>query len=533
MSGPSEAVRVLSSALEELYPDVLLERYDLTECLGSGHGTETFLAQEKDGGRLCVAKRYDRQLRGLATEGEILGALEHQALPRFYGEFRDERSVWVVRQYIEGMPLDQYMRVHTPSTARVLELCAGLCDVLQYLHSREKPVIHRDIKPQNLIVKPDGVLCLIDFDIAREYNRSSQADTRCLGTRVYAPPEQYGFSQTDGRADIYSFGVLLCWMLTGRTDLSQVRLANPRLAKIIRRCTAFSPQDRYGSAAQVKGALLRAGRHPGGLWRIAGGAAALLAALCIGFVLGRYSPFLAVPVSGAPPSFREPLMEAAARAGLGLSSEEPLSWEALASLGEIYVFGQEVSPTEEPFSQGLAGERGNAPPGRILSLEDIRLLPGLRVLYVNHQALADLSALKGVEGLTRVDLRHTQVSDLSALSGMESLTRLSLYGAPVVDASPLDACPNLHDLEVGGTLISSVSLLGGRGSVTALSLKRLPLLSLEGIEEFDFGNLCTTGTGSGPDPLLRLPHLAHVILDESMREAAQALGPTAFQITYE
>ena len=133
------------------------------------------------------------------------------------------------------------------------------CDILIYLHGLERPIIHRDIKPQNIIVKPDGKISLIDFDTARVYQSDSKSDTQFIGTREYAPPEQYGFSQTDARTDIYSVGVVLGWLLTGKTDAEEVyrKAGRNRLTSIYKKCTAFSPEHRFDSAKNLKAALIR------------------------------------------------------------------------------------------------------------------------------------------------------------------------------------------------------------------------------------------------------------------------------------
>lgn len=133
-----------------------------------------------------------------------------------------------------------------------------IADILIYLHSQIPPVIHRDIKPENIIVTDKEDIVLIDFDIARTFKTSEESDTVFFGTKGYAPPEQYGFSQTDCRSDIYSFGVLLRFLLTDSIrENSKIRLYRP-LQNIITRCTAFAPENRYSDMNQVKHALLSA-----------------------------------------------------------------------------------------------------------------------------------------------------------------------------------------------------------------------------------------------------------------------------------
>ncbi|MEA4814043.1 MAG: serine/threonine-protein kinase [Oscillospiraceae bacterium] len=240
------------------FPTGFLEQYDQVECLAASHGTETFLVRQKDGEKLFVAKCYDKSLYSFVHESSILKALKHASLPAFVDEFQNDTIVCIVREYVEGTPLDRYIAGKRLTNQEIIGIGAALCDILIYLHGQQPPVIHRDIKPQNVIIKDDGQVVLIDFDIARVYNSAAEVDTQFFGTREYAPPEQYGFSQTDSRADIYSFGILLRYMLTGSERESvNVRIYKP-LARIIKRCTAFAPKERFTSADAVKKALLAA-----------------------------------------------------------------------------------------------------------------------------------------------------------------------------------------------------------------------------------------------------------------------------------
>jgi len=253
------AVREIEGTFDaSRYPAGFLEQYDQLECLAAGHGTETFLVRQKKSERLFVAKCYDKSLYSFIHESDILKSLHHSGLPAFGDEFQNDDIVCIVREYIEGQPLHEYIAEKHPSNQELIGISTAICDILTYLHGRQPPVIHRDIKPQNVVMKEDGQAVLIDFDIARVYNSASEADTQFFGTREYAPPEQYGFSQTDSRADIYSFGVLLRYMLTGsERENPNARIDKP-LARIIKKCTSFAPKERFASAGAVKRALLAA-----------------------------------------------------------------------------------------------------------------------------------------------------------------------------------------------------------------------------------------------------------------------------------
>ncbi len=535
MSEGSVAAREITAVLESVYPPALWEGYSLIECLGAGHGTETFLVREKVSGQSYVAKCYDRSVYPLVQESSILKALRHDGIPEFCGEYQDDRMICVVRQYVEGMPLDRYMAYSAASKEKIIELCAGLLDILTYLHSLEKPVIHRDLKPQNIIVKPGGGLALIDFDIAREYREASDTDTRFLGTRPYAPPEQYGFSQTDCRTDLYAFGVLLRWMLTGETDARLAKAGDKRLDAVIRRCTAFSPEDRFASAAKVKLALLNIdGRRRRAAARAFAVFATVLICLCAGFAAGRYTGLFAVPAGGAV-RFQEPLMEQAVRIKLGIGPEKAVTAVDLASVRAIYIFGNEVAASDDPFAAGLAGARKSDPRGSLVTLEDVHLLPNLETLYVNYQKLSDISPLSQLQNLTYVNLRHTRVADISALSGMELLENINLYDTNVKDASCLDTCPRLAVLDVGRTLIPSIEKVGGWATLRTLSLKDLDVPSLDGIGRFThLEALFLSGTGLHDlTPLIDLARLRNVVLDGAWRDRADTMETAAFEIAFE
>ncbi len=240
------------------YPERFLADYDQLECLASHHGRETFLVSDKKTQKLCVAKCYDATLFSELDTENILSSLHHEGLPSFCGSYKNDSMFVIVRSYVEGVPLSEYARDNELSQEDVVRICVKLADILIYLHSQTPPVIHRDIKPENIIVTDKEDIILIDFDIARTFKTSEETDTVFFGTKGYAPPEQYGFSQTDCRSDIYSFGVLLRFLLTDSIrENSKIRLYRP-LRRIITRCTAFAPENRYSDMNQVKHALISA-----------------------------------------------------------------------------------------------------------------------------------------------------------------------------------------------------------------------------------------------------------------------------------
>ena len=277
------------------YPEAFVSTYAIMECLAEHQGADTFLVQDADGNRF-VAKCFDTNAWSLPDD-EVLNGVNHEGVPKTVAVFDEGDTAVIVREHAEGVPLDRYAREHGLSEGEIVRICLQICDILAYLHHRGEPIIHRDIKPQNVVVRPDGKVALIDFDIARVYREGNDTDTRFFGTLAYAPPEQYGFSQTDARADIYSLGVLLRYLITGSPrENKNVRVSKP-LDKIIRKCTAFSPNDRYSDVLQVKRALDHA--NPSYQRKLRAGGA-IAAVLVLGLALfggvklyesATYSPF--------------------------------------------------------------------------------------------------------------------------------------------------------------------------------------------------------------------------------------------------
>lgn len=201
------------------------------------------------------------------VETNLLKKLNHPNLPSIIDVIDQKDSFLIVMDYIEGNPLSDALdeRKSLPCED-VIEWAKQLCDVLEYLHTRKPPIIYRDMKPSNIMLKSDGSVMLIDFGIAREFKEKNVADTTCLGTQGYAAPEQFGGQgQTDARTDIYCLGATIYHLVTGHNpseppyEMYPIRYWNPSfssgLEKIILKCTQKNPDDRYQSCAEVLYAL--------------------------------------------------------------------------------------------------------------------------------------------------------------------------------------------------------------------------------------------------------------------------------------
>lgn len=208
------------------------------ELLKQSEKNTAILVREKSSERIFVQKTLKGQLR---VYSELLNC-PHPYLSVLYEVNISDNTTTILEEHIEGQSLGAVEL----SDKQVCNVIKELCTVLEFLH--EKGIIHRDIKPSNIIFAKDGHIRLIDFDAARMVKDNLEQDTRLLGTRGYAPPEQYGFAQTDARADIYSLGVTLEQLLGEKAQ-------KPRYKRIIRKCTNLNPDKRYQSARQVKRTL--------------------------------------------------------------------------------------------------------------------------------------------------------------------------------------------------------------------------------------------------------------------------------------
>lgn len=513
------------------FPGDFLADYEAMECLAHNGTGETLLVKDRRTGKYFVAKCYsDQTLLSHATEGELLKHLHHPGLPGYIGEYRNNGMLCVVREYIEGTPLGQYAARNGLTQEQAVSCGVQLCDILSYLHGQTPPVIHRDIKPQNILVDVKGKIRLIDFGISRVYDEAAREDTVCFGTRHFAAPEQYGFSQTDCRADIFSLGVLLGWLLTGETDPKNVlpKITNPRLRRIVRRCTAFAPEKRYASAKKVKADLINSGGHrQKRALRWACGLLACAACLYVGFAVGRYTDFTPVFSVSSGVSFEEPLIGQAVHLALSKQENEPVDENDLLRVTELYIYGDQAVGSYEAFAEldgHMAQNDGVLKNGGIRSLGDLAKLKSLRRLHIALENINDLSPLEGLSSLEHIDLRHNPVEDISPLAALPALQGLFVYNTHISDFSVLSSCPMLENLVVGKTYITSMAAFAGIKNLKYLFMQQTFLQTLSGIEEFTY--LEQIGLSSVADgdlsPLMALPRLKEAHLDEALRQAAEA-----------
>lgn len=180
------------------------------------------------------------------TAYEVLCDYRCNSLPLVYDVIALEDGQIVLEEYIDGITLADKMEEERFRYRDASHIIRRVCEALGLLH--EHRLVHRDVKPDNVMVTPDGRVTLIDLNISRRITDATR-DTVIMGTVGYASPEQLGLSQSDPRTDIYAVGVMLNVMLTGKHPSEQ--LARGRAGRIVRRCTRINPDERYQSAAAL------------------------------------------------------------------------------------------------------------------------------------------------------------------------------------------------------------------------------------------------------------------------------------------
>lgn len=250
-------------------------KYEILSKVGQGGMSVVYLALNRKAMKQWAIKEVRRDgvknfevvKQSLVAETDMLKKLSHPNLPDIVDIIENDDSFLIVMDYIEGNPLSKRIEeTGAQPEEYVIEWAKQLCDVLDYLHTRQPAIVYRDMKPSNVMLKPDGQVSLIDFGTAREYKGTNLQDTTCLGTIGYAAPEQFGGQgETDARTDIYCLGATLYHLITGHSpaeppyEMHPIRYWNeqlsPGLEAIILKCTQKDPNDRYQSCAELKYAL--------------------------------------------------------------------------------------------------------------------------------------------------------------------------------------------------------------------------------------------------------------------------------------
>lgn len=249
-------------------PDKLAGNFILKSCLKQSEHREIYLLADENNNLYILKKQSGKQISQLLQEQqifEILKDIKNLAIPQYIDCWQEHGCCFLLRTYIEGCSLSDYFdhRLHL-SDLEIINYMLDICYLISILHHQHPPIIHRDIKPENFIIqKGTAILYLVDFDTARVYTPDKSRDTMLVGTPSHAAPEQFGFSQSDVRTDIYALGKTLLYLTYGNTevkDLKSSSIAKP-FQKMITHCTDFTPNKRYSDINQLIRSLKHYQRH--------------------------------------------------------------------------------------------------------------------------------------------------------------------------------------------------------------------------------------------------------------------------------
>ncbi len=228
----------------------LTDKYWLSEYqdLGALNGNEkVHIVRNSLSGSICVKKCVGLEME---TIYQFLKNYPNPYIPRIYHCIPDGQYLIVIEEYLAGKTLEAVLRERLRREDEAADVIVSLCNALEPLHNANPPIICRDLKAENVMITQEGMVKLVDFDIARVYQQGKSRDTVMMGTEHYAAPEQFGFAQTDARTDIYAMGVLLNYLLTGRYPIEYTVAGH--MGRIVRKCIALKPEERYQTVMELR-----------------------------------------------------------------------------------------------------------------------------------------------------------------------------------------------------------------------------------------------------------------------------------------
>lgn len=478
-------------------PEDMQEHWTVYECLKESEDSSTFLVKETVTGILCVLKwGRNRQAEFLRNEMEIMEKMADRKLsgiPKTYRIFEENGEVYLVREYIEGMSLAQMvLQKGGISEAEICRISRKICQTAEQFQNPDEPMIHRDIKPENIVVTPGGEVVFIDFGTMRSYKKDGSRDTFVVGTRGTAAPEQYGYTQTDQRTDVYAIGQTMLYMVSESYEKNQLSecAVSRRMKKIIEKACSFEPDKRYGDAAQLRRAVEKCqANNRKKVYKKAGAVFGLIAA---GYILAIFSPdgtvienkrietaeqSAAEEQIQAEITFREELIEEAVRKELGLSKTDKITASMLEDVRKLRIVGKEILDDEDTFwgeghhvdgkDSSFGSVRGN-----ITDLSDLAQMVNLEKLALCNQKIEDISGLKELP-LKKLYLSKNMITDFSVLLNLIDLDTLCIMENPAENLSVIGECTGILRLNIQGMNLTDIDFLKN------LSLDYLDMSNME------------------------------------------------------
>ena len=498
---------------KDYLPVEMKEHWTVYECLKENEDSATFLVKETVAGILCVLK-WGRNMQAelLRNEMEILEKLADRKLsgiPKAYRIFEENREVYLVREYIEGTPLAQMVlqKGEIPDT-EICRISRKICRTAEQFQNPDNLMIHRDIKPENIVITPGGEAVFIDFGTMRSYKKDGSRDTFVVGTRGTAAPEQYGYTQTDQRTDVYAIGQTMLYMVSESYEMDQLSECNisRKMKKVIEKACSFEPDKRYTDASELSRAIEKCQKNSRKiLWKKTGVAVGLIA---VGYILAFLFPGMTATKNeriaatdqnaaevlqttaetqdeeteqtaektqnpeqvqnveqsqNNPVVFKEALIEKAVRKELNLSETDTITASMLEDVRKLRIVGKEILEDEDTFwgeghhvdgkDSSFGSVRGN-----ITDLSDLAQMVNLEELALCNQKIEDISGLKELP-LKKLYLSKNMITDFSVLLNLIDLDTLCIMENPAENLSVIGECTGILRLNIQGMNLTDIDFL--------------------------------------------------------------------------
>lgn len=464
--------------------------------LSENTNSKVTLAVDTVSGQLYTVKDLELDSPiGSTVNIDLIEKLNHVQIQKLVNYKISGNSLQLTYKYIEGVPMGKHVDLFGHADERtVVRWLRQLSQILDYLHtSFDTPIIHRDIKPDNLIIDKTGNIHLIDFGIARLYNNNNLKDTVRLGSIGFAPPEQYGSGQTDERSDIYGLGVSMFFALTGKSlNEPPYQVIPPsimrnsvskKLSNIIVKCSQFNPEFRYFSAAELLRDILKLEQRAEKSYikivqAFAGFVLGVGLALCVVFLTGStptqrvssevsigapYAEELQKAVEASPAhtpvaneketaaeldakaidpdtviSFSDPELESLLRIKLDKQEGTNVTAEEMAAITSLEIMGDHLVNTDEDW-RNYWDELGS-----IQTLADLKYCTSLNYLCIGGQLIQNLEGITELTSLQILYLPQNQINDITGIGNLSDLRDLMLPENPIMDLSALEGLPRLQ-----------------------------------------------------------------------------------------
>lgn len=475
---------------KDYLPAEMKEHWTVYGCLKENEDSATFLVKETAAGILCVLK-WGRNIQAelLRNEMEILKKLADRKLsgiPKAYRIFEENGEVYLVREYIEGTPLAQMVlqKGGIPET-EICRISRRICRTAEQFQNPDNLMIHRDIKPENIVITAGGEAVFIDFGTMRSYKKDGSRDTFVVGTRGTAAPEQYGYTQTDQRTDVYAIGQTMLYMVSESYEMDQLSQCNisRKLKKVIEKACSFEPDKRYTDASELSRAIEKCQKNSRKtLWKKTGAAVGLIVAgyilafLFSGMTETQNERIAATDQNAAevfqtaseisqnnPVVFKEALIEKAVRKELNLSETDTITASMLGNVRKLRIVGKEILEEGDTFwgeghhVDGKDSSFGSVR-GDIKDLSDLAQMTNLEELALCNQEIEDISGLKELP-LKKLYLSKNMITDFSVLPNLIDLDILCIMENPAENLLPVGECTGISRLNIQGMNLEDIDFL--------------------------------------------------------------------------